>query len=144
MTRRIEGEKAAETEIQVMWKERGQTIIERAIGIRGKEQRNSIYFWFRYLMFIVRKTQAKMMPQTAKIEITTNNVNDTLEGRILLNVRSTGGEFPPEKNRQISCRCVVVCNSLQWTVLRWWFKIEPSDNMNSPHTTCVCALSSHH
>lgn len=47
-------------------------------------------------MFIARKTHAKIIPQTAKMEMTTKSVRLILEGRILRNVRSTGGLFPPE------------------------------------------------
>lgn len=36
-----------------------------------------------------------MMPKTAKIEITINNVMLTLDGIVMIVVRSTGGVVPP-------------------------------------------------
>ena len=36
-----------------------------------------------------------MMPKTAKIEITINNVMLTLDGIVMMVVRSTGGVVPP-------------------------------------------------
>ena len=46
-------------------------------------------------MFIARNTKAIMMPKTAKIEITINNVMLTLDGIVMMVVRSTGGVVPP-------------------------------------------------
>lgn len=43
--------------------------------------------------------QAKTIPHTANIEITINNVRLMRDGRILRNVRSTGGLFPPNRKR---------------------------------------------
>jgi hypothetical protein len=50
-------------------------------------------------MFMARKTQARTIPHTAKMEITTNRVSETRDGWISRNVRSTGGAFPPEEQK---------------------------------------------
>ena len=46
-------------------------------------------------MLMARKKQARRMPHTAKMEMTTKRVRETRDGRMRRNVLSTGGELPP-------------------------------------------------
>ena len=52
-------------------------------------------------MFMAKKTHAKIMPTTAKMDMIRNRVTEILDGSILRKVRSTGGEFPPEDARNV-------------------------------------------